>query len=77
MAGPLDGVTVVELASIGPVRSADMVLSDMGASVVRVDRAESRRDGRSHPGAGNVLDRGRRSVGVDLKHPNGVRRRSG
>ena len=70
MSGPLTGYRVVELAGIGPGPFAGMVLSDLGAEVLRVDRAGSVR-----PGAGadprDVLGRGRRSVGVDLKHAGG------
>jgi alpha-methylacyl-CoA racemase len=72
MSGPLQGVTVIELAGIGPAPFACMVLADLGADVVRVDRAE--RVGRGRPEAARVdiLGRGRRSIGVDLKHPEGV-----
>ncbi len=68
MAGPLAGVSVVELAGIGPAPFAAMVLADLGADVIRVDR----------PGVPNavarmdVLNRGRRSVAVDLKAPEGA-----
>ena len=68
MVGPLAGVSVVELAGIGPAPFAAMVLADLGADVVRVDR----------PGVPNavarmdVLNRGRRSVAVDLKSPAGA-----
>lgn len=68
--GPLEGVRVVELAGIGPGPFAGMMLADMGAEVVRVERAASVRDGAPAP-VTDVLARGRRSVGVDLKHPDG------
>jgi alpha-methylacyl-CoA racemase len=70
MAGPLDGIRVVELAGIGPAPFATMLLADLGADVVRVDRP----GGRATPvDAGHrILGRGRRSVAVDLKHPDGV-----
>jgi alpha-methylacyl-CoA racemase len=67
--GPLQGIRIVELAGIGPGPFAGMMLSDMGAEVLRVDRASSVRDGR--PPYADVLGRGRRSVGVDLKRPDG------
>ena len=72
MAGPLDGIRVVELASIGPGPFCAMVLADLGAEVIRVDRAHAVRGG--DPGAppADLLNRGRRSIGVDLKHPDGV-----
>jgi alpha-methylacyl-CoA racemase len=69
--GPLDGVKVVEVAGIGPGPFAAMMLADMGADVVRVDRAASVERG-FDPGWVEVLNRGRRSIGVDLKHPDGV-----
>ncbi len=71
MTGPLAGVRVVELGGIGPVPFAGMMLSDMGADVVRVHRTEMVIGGRD-PAASPVLDRGRRSLGLDLKHPEGV-----
>ena len=72
MSGPLQGVKVIELAGIGPGPFACMVLADLGADVVRIDRAD--RVGRGSPEAAriDVLGRGRRSIGVDLKHPDGV-----
>jgi alpha-methylacyl-CoA racemase len=68
--GPLQGYRIVELTGLGPGPFAGMVLSDMGAEVLRVDRAQSVVDGAPRP-VGDVLARGRRSVGVDLKHPGG------
>jgi len=68
--GPLAGMKVVEIAGIGPGPFAAMMLADMGAEVVRVDRAAGVRPDGS--GARDPLGRGRRSVGVDLKHPDGV-----
>ena len=67
-AGPLAGVRVVELAGIGPGPFAAMMLADMGAEVLRVDRAAA--VGEPAP-VWDVNARGRRSVGVDLKHPAG------
>jgi alpha-methylacyl-CoA racemase len=69
--GPLRGVTVVELAGIGPGPFCCMVLADLGADVIRVDRAGAVAGAHARP-SGNVLDRGRRSVAVDLKHPDGA-----
>jgi len=68
--GPLKGFRIVELAGIGPGPFAGMMLADMGADVIRVDRAQSVREG-SGANVFDVLGRGRRSVGVDLKHPDG------
>jgi alpha-methylacyl-CoA racemase len=72
-AGPLAGLKVVELGSIGPVPYAAMVLADMGAEVVRVDRpsAIAAPDADPRLRAGEVTLRGRRNIAVDLKHPDG------
>ena len=68
----LDGVRVIELAGIGPGPFCGMMLSDMGAEVIRVDRAGAVKGGDpSQPPVG-VIERGRRSIGVDLKSPEGV-----
>ncbi len=69
--GPLAGIRIVELAGIGPGPFAGMLLSDMGADVLRIDRAASVT---GKPTNENIviLERGRRSVGVDLKRPEGV-----
>src|SRR5579884_726382 len=70
--GPLAGVRVIEVAGIGPGPFAGMMLADMGADVIRVDRAQSVRGGDpDHPPL-DLLARGRRSVGVDLKNPAGA-----
>jgi alpha-methylacyl-CoA racemase len=71
MAGPLASLKVVELVGIGPGPFAAMLLADMGADVLRVHRVESVDRG-FDPGGVPVLDRNRRSVGIDLKHPDGV-----
>ena len=71
MAGPLQGIRIVEIAGIGPGPFAAMMLADMGAEVVRVDRAQSVRDGASGT-HWDVMLRGRRNVALDLKHPDGV-----
>jgi alpha-methylacyl-CoA racemase len=71
--GPLTGVRVLELAGIGPGPFAAMMLADMGADVIRVDRpaeVDPDRFGTPHP---DPLGRGRRSIAVDLKHPDGRR----
>jgi alpha-methylacyl-CoA racemase len=69
--GPLSDLKIIEVAGIGPGPFAAMLLSDMGADVVRVDRAQSVERG-FDPGWLEVLNRGRRSIGIDLKHPDGV-----
>jgi alpha-methylacyl-CoA racemase len=72
MSGPLEGVRVVELAGIGPGPFAAMMLADMGADVVRVDRAQKVSGGDPASPPIDLLGRGRRSVGIDLKHPEGA-----
>jgi alpha-methylacyl-CoA racemase len=64
-------VKVVEIAGIGPGPFCAMMLADMGADVVRVDRAQNVVGDVSRPNL-DVLNRGRRSIGVDLKNPEGV-----
>jgi len=68
VSGPLSGVRVVELAGIGPGPFAGMMLSDMGADVVRVDRAQAVGGSGGPP---DMTARGRRSIALDLKHPQG------
>jgi len=67
--GPLHGTRVIEIASIGPGPFAAMMLADMGADVVRLERAGAAAGLGS--GSWNHLHRGRPSVGCDLKHPEG------
>ena len=76
--GPLSGVRVIEMAAIGPVPFCGMLLADLGAEVIRIDRPP---DSDDRSGATSrvlsqaperyVMHRGRRSVAVDLKHPEG------
>ncbi len=71
MAGPLRGVRILEIAGIGPGPFAAMMLADMGAEVVRVDRVQAVRDGATGP-HWDVMLRGRRNIALDLKHVDGV-----
>ncbi len=70
--GPLAGVKVLELAGIGPGPFCAMLLADLGADVVRIDRRQNVMGGDPSTPPADLLNRGRRSVGVDLKHPDGV-----
>jgi alpha-methylacyl-CoA racemase len=70
--GPLQGIRIVELAGIGPGPFCAMMLSDMGAEVLRIDRAQNVTAERPKTPSLDLLNRGRRSVGVDLKQPDGV-----
>jgi len=71
-AGPLDGVKVVEVAGIGPGPFAAMMLADMGADVIRVDRSANAFGGDPASPPSDVLNRGRRSIALDLKTERGV-----
>lgn len=71
MAGPLGGVRVIEIAGIGPGPFAAMMLADMGAEVIRVERTQAVRDDASGV-HWDVMLRGRRNIALDLKHPEGV-----
>jgi len=68
MSGPLSGVKVVEFEAIGPGPFCGMLLSDLGADVIRIDGPRSRSGG----GAKDVTGRGRRSISLDLKNPEDV-----
>jgi alpha-methylacyl-CoA racemase len=68
--GPLNGVRVVEIASLAPAPFGCMILADLGAEVLRVDRAE--RCGPRAPAPRDPLARGRRSVGLNLKEAAGI-----
>jgi alpha-methylacyl-CoA racemase len=62
--GPLTGLKIVEFAGIGPGPFCGMLLSDLGADVIRIDR---KGQGRASPA--DITARGRRSIGLDLKNP--------
>lgn len=68
--GPLEGVRVLEMAGIGPGPFCGMLLSDLGAEVIRIDRV-SPVGGLPAP-LGELSGRGRRSIAVDLKQARGV-----
>ncbi|MFF3567516.1 CaiB/BaiF CoA transferase family protein [Nocardia jiangxiensis] len=70
--GPLAGTRVIELGGIGPGPFAGMLLADLGAEVVRIDRPERTND-TDAGGPEDVANRGKRSVLIDLKHPDGPR----
>lgn len=65
--GPLSGLKIIEFAGIGPGPFCGMLLSDLGADVIRIDRKGS---GRSSPA--DITARGRRSVALDLKNPEAI-----
>jgi len=73
--GPLNGIKMIEIAGIGPGPFAAMMLSDMGAEILRIDRVQNASSAlpfdRDKPSL-DFLARGRRSVAVDLKNPEGI-----
>jgi alpha-methylacyl-CoA racemase len=70
MAGPLRGTRIIELAGIGPAPFCAMLLGDLGAEVIRVDRPPRARSGLPGP-LNHLQGRNKRSIAVDLKHPDG------
>ena len=69
MAGPLNGIRIIELAGIGPGPFCGMMLADMGAEVIRVERPGGNP---GDAGGHDILFRNRRSIAVNLKHPAGA-----
>ena len=72
MSGPLSGMRVLEITGLGPGPFCGMLLADIGAEVLRVERIESARAVDSSKPATNPMYRGKRAVGLDLKSPEGV-----
>ena len=69
--GPLAGIRVIEIAGIGPAPFCGMLLADLGADVVVVDRPAPSPDA-IDLGSASILDRGKRFVHLDLKQPDSV-----
>ncbi len=72
VSGPLAGIKVIELAGLGPGPFASMMLADMGAEVIKVDRSSASRGGNPDAPPADVLSRNRESIGLNLKDPDGV-----
>ncbi len=70
--GPLAGTVVVEMAAIGPVPHCGLVLAEMGAGVIRLDRVGASDLGLPVPPRHDALARGKRLVALDLKSPDGL-----
>src|SRR5438309_1342832 len=70
--GPLTGLKVVEIAGIGPAPFCAMLLADLGAEVLRIDRVEQGEKGVSIDPRLDLFNRSRRSIAVNLKSPEGV-----
>lgn len=71
-AGPLAGVRILELGGVGPSPMAAMLLADLGATVLRIERPTPSGLGVQRPDRFMLLNRSRRSVIIDLKHPEGI-----
>jgi alpha-methylacyl-CoA racemase len=72
VSGPLEGVRIIELAGLGPAPFAGMMLADAGADIIRIDRFERAVHPPNTEPHVDLMNRGRRSVAVDLKQPDGV-----
>jgi alpha-methylacyl-CoA racemase len=72
VSGPLAGYRIIEIAGIGPGPFAAMLLADMGAEVIRVERAGAVRGPAPDTAHPDISRRGRRNIALDLKHPDGV-----
>jgi len=69
MTGPLDGIRVLDFSRLAPGPYGSMLLADLGADVIRVERVPL---GSDMPRNGDIVGRGKRSIGLNLKHPDGV-----
>lgn len=70
--GVLDGVRVIEIAGLGPAPFCGMLLADMGAEVILVERATARADDPLQLGSANIVNRGKQSIALDLKDPQAI-----
>jgi len=70
--GPLHGFKIIEIAGIGPSQFCGMLLADMGAEILRIERPQVAEDGISIPTKFNLMNRSRQTLAVDLKKPEGV-----
>ena len=70
--GPLKGFKIIEIAGIGPTQFCGMLLADMGAEIIRIDRPNVSDLGIGMPEKYNLMNRSRPTVRVDLKTTHGV-----
>ena len=68
--GPLKGIKLIEMVGIGPAPHCCMLLADMGAEIIRIDRPGGNKLGGRDKAA--ILNRGRQSVALDLKTSRGI-----
>ena len=69
--GPLHGIKVVEFAGLGPVPFTGMLLSDLGADVVQINRETSTTDSTLFAANKNIPNRGRHLIALDIRSPEG------
>jgi alpha-methylacyl-CoA racemase len=72
MSGPLQGIRVIEMAGMGPGPFCAMMLADMGAEVIRIERKPNDAPSVLDEMRQSVMDRGRRSIALDIKKPGAV-----
>ncbi len=72
VSGPLEGIRIIELAGLGPAPFAGMMLADAGADIIRIDRFDRAVYPPNQEAHVDLMNRGRRSVAVDLKHPRAI-----
>ena len=70
--GPLAGFRIIEMAGIGPAPMCAMLLADLGATVLRIERQQPSGLGLPGDARFNIMNRSRHAIAVDLKHPEGV-----
>ena len=70
--GPLEGVKIVEIAGLGPTPFCGMLLADMGAEIIRIERKAPESAGVDMPGRFDLMHRSRPAMPVDLKSNHGV-----
>ena len=70
--GVLSGVRIVEIAGLGPGPFCGMLLADMGADVILVERATGKSGDPTDLGKNAIVNRGKRSIALDLKNPESI-----
>src|SRR5258708_13766876 len=70
--GPLTGFKIVEIAGIGPAPMCAMLLADLGATVLRVERMQASGLRIDNPSRFEIMNRNRHAIAVDLKKAQGV-----